>query len=438
MINQNYKEKDLPINEMEAIGLVSNGKLNISSENLNALLSGKRTDLVRLTNISSEGVTIKELDAKISLNPNAGGKLNLLLHPIYKSAQAPNILNEAEIKSLQNGTVRNLLKEVGEGGKKKTILVEFDNETNEFLKIDSAKIVAPESVNDQLLTQVQKKKFMEGQEVDLPDGTVLQATGKNNKGVVSNRGMLLVSLLLDGGVSYMLMKGIQALGKNKQKLDYTKGYNDALNKVLKEQKQRNIPLNINNKNLVILKDFREVLPAIETKDSLQNTIQKINVENLRLEPKHLAVLKEVLKYDNLKELSSTVNPEANRKLANELIHYSQAEGDPMKVESNIAQAKQLDHFATLAEVITMIDVKRDMVLNFIQENGQGVNDVDYLKDVVTEISSSLSPEVKNAAIQFVNESQEVTQVSLEEKDEEKVQADNGVEVNENVKTGIKR
>lgn len=438
MINQNYKEKDLPMKEMEAIGLASNGKLNISSENLNALLTGKRTDLVRLTNISSEGVSIKELDAKLSLNPNAGGKPNLLLHPIYKNAKAPDILNEAEIESLKNGTVRNLLKEVGEGRKKKTILVEFDHETNEFLKIDSGKIIAPESVNDQLLTQVQKKKFMEGQEIDLPDGTVLQATGKNNKGLVSNRGMLVVSLLLDGGVSYMLMKGIQALSKNKQKLDYTKGYNDALNKVLKEQKQRNIPLSNSNKNLIILKDFREVLAAFETRDSLQNTVQKINIENLKLEPKHLAVLREVLKYDNLKELSNTVNPEANRKLANELIHYSQTDKDPVKVESDKAQAEQLEHFATLAEVVTMIEVKRDIILNFIQENGQGVNDVDYLKDVVTEISSSLSPEVKNAATQSVNDSQEVIQVSLEEKDEEKVHADNDVELNKNVETGVKR
>jgi len=89
MINQNYKEKDLPIKELEAIGIASNGKLNISAENLNALLSGNRTDLIRLNNLSSEGETIKELDAKLSLNSNAAGKLNLLLHPIYKNAQAP-------------------------------------------------------------------------------------------------------------------------------------------------------------------------------------------------------------------------------------------------------------------------------------------------------------------------------------------------------------
>lgn len=437
MINQTYKEKDLPLKEMEAIGLASNGKLNISAENLNALLSGNRTELVRLNNLSSEGVNIKELDAKLSLNPNAAGKLNLLLHPIYKSAQAPNVLDKTEIEDLKNGTVNNVLKEVGEGELKKTVFVEFDKETNEFIKVDSSKVIAPESVNDQLLTQAQKKRFKEGQEIELPDGTSLQATGKNNKALLSNRSMLILSVMLDGGLSYMILKGIKALEGKQQKLQYNKGYNDALEKVLKEQKQRNIPPN-NNKNLVILKDFKEVLPAILTKDSIQTTVEKIDVENLKLEPKHLAVLKEVLNYDNLRDLSRTVDPKANLKLADELRLDSQTNKDPIQVESNIIQAKQLEHFATLAEVVAMIEAKKDMVLDYIQDGGQGFNDVDYLKDVVTGISSALSPQVKIEATKFVNDNQEEIEVGLEEQGEEKLQADNEIEQKNDVKIGVKR
>ncbi|RYX81526.1 hypothetical protein EON73_04750 [bacterium] len=86
----------------------------------------------------------------------------------------------------------------------------------------------------------------------------------------------------------------------------------------------------------------------------------------------------------------------------------------------------------------MIEVKKDSVLDYIQDGGQGFNDVDYLKDVVTEISSALSPAVKIEATKFVNDNQEIIEGSLEEKSEEKLQADTNVELKNDVKTGVKR
>ncbi|RYE22258.1 MAG: DUF3945 domain-containing protein, partial [Sphingobacteriaceae bacterium] len=345
---------------------------------------------------------------------------------------------QTEVEDLQNGKVPNVLKEVKENGKQKTVFIEFDKETNEFLKIDSAKVIAPESVNDQLLSEAQKKRFREGLEIELRDGTQLQATGKNTKGILSNRNLLVLSVLLDGGVSYLLLKGIQALEGKQKQLQYNKGYNDALDKVLKEQKQRNIPLSTNVKNLVILKDFREVVPEIKTNDSISSTVRKIDVENIKLEPKHLQVLKEVLVYDNLKELTTSVDPEKNRKLATELSEIEEINNDPVKIESNKSVANQLEHFATLAEVVAMIEVKRDVVLEYIQENGQNINDQDYLKDVVTQISSVLTPEVRNLATQFVKENQEITESDLEEKNEVDLQSGNNMEIEEDVNAGLQR
>lgn len=438
MVNQNYKVKDLPLKEMESLGLATKGKVNLSGENLNALLSGNRTDLVRINNISSNGIEISKLDAKLSLRATGDGKLNLLLHPIYKNAQAPAFLSEEEVEELKSGEENNIIGIIGEGKEKKTVFVEFDKETNEFLQIDSAKVIAPESVNDQTLTPAQKRRFQQGQVIDLQDETSIQATGKNNKGIVSNRTMLILSVLLDGGISYMLFKAIQAIEGKKKQRDYNSGYNAALDKVLKEQKQRNIPPVDGAKNLVVLKDYMEVLPLIEIKDKPQIVQEKIDTNTLKLEPKHLEVLKEVVSYENLHELPEKVNPAVNRNLANSLSGAGHLTGDPVKDDHYKLQAKQLEHFATLAEVVAIIDVKRDKVLEYIHEGGHGIADLDYLTEVVAGINLALSPEVRNQAKAFVNESEEEVEYTQEEKVEEKAQVETVTESERYAKTGFKR
>lgn len=438
MVNQSYKVKDLPLKEMESLGLATKGKVNLSGENLNALLSGNRTDLVRINNISSNGIEISKLDAKLSLRPTEDGKLNLLLHPIYKNAQAPAFLSKVEVEELTSGEENNIIRIIGEGKNKKTVFVEYDKETNEFLQVDSAKVIAPESVNDQTLTPAQKKRFQQGLVIDLQDDTSIQATGKNNKGIVSNRTMLVLSVLLDGGLSYMLIKAIQAIEGKKKQLDYNAGYNAALDKVLKEQKQRNIPPVDGTKNLVILKDYMEVLPLIEIKDKVQVLPGKIDVNNLKLEPKHLDVLKEVVSYENLHELPAKVNPILNRELANNLSGAGHLTGDPVKDEHFKLQAKQLEHFATLAEVVAMIETKRDKILNYIQESSQSEGDQDYLKDVVACIGSSISPGVVNKVEEFINESVEKVEELEEEKAVEKLHVNSDTELQPHAGTRFKR
>ena len=438
MVNQNYRVKDLPLKEMEYLGLATKGKVNLSAENLNALLSGNRTDLIRINNISSNGIEISKLDAKLSLRPTEDGKLNLLLHPIYKTAQAPTYLSKEEIEELKSGQESNIIRIIGEGKNKKTVFVEYDKETNEFLQIDSAKVIAPESVNGQILTPTQKTRFQQGQVIDLQDETSIQATSKNNKGIVSNRTMLILSVLIDGGLSYMLLKAIQAIEGKKKQLDYNAGYNAALDKVLKEQKQRNIPPVSDVKNLVILKNYTEALLPIETKDKLQIVPEKINANTLKLEPKHIEVLKELVSYENLHELPEKINPNVNRDLANSLTGAGYLTGDLVKDDHYKLQAKQLEHFATLAEVVAIIEVKRDKVLEYIQEGGHGIADLDYLKEVVEGISLALSPEVRNKAKAFVNESEEEVEYTQEEKVEEKAQVETVSKSENYAKDGFKR
>lgn len=142
--------------------------------------------------------------------------------------------------------------------KEETRIYEFDKETNSFISIDSENVLVPEEVNGMLLTEKQKKKLKSGQVVEMPDNTMIQASPSNAKNnfLNSNRRLLMASVLLDGGISFVLVKGaqlaIERLSRNKEQQHdqlYNKGYRDALAKVQAdlERKSKEFP---NNKEII--------------------------------------------------------------------------------------------------------------------------------------------------------------------------------------------
>ena len=56
--------------ELESIGLAKWGKLLLDEDDLQALLRGRRTDMLRLENLRFEGLHIAQLDTKLSLRQN--------------------------------------------------------------------------------------------------------------------------------------------------------------------------------------------------------------------------------------------------------------------------------------------------------------------------------------------------------------------------------
>src|SRR3984885_8513762 len=122
-----YKESDLPLEDLETIGLAANGQLLLNVNDLKALLSGRRTSMLNLKNLEAENIKIKSLDAKISLYTNDKGKVELLVHPIYKKPVTPDFLEDYEAKELEKGEVASLLKVTRDDkGNKKEVLVEYD------------------------------------------------------------------------------------------------------------------------------------------------------------------------------------------------------------------------------------------------------------------------------------------------------------------------
>jgi hypothetical protein len=212
MIKQIFDERELPMADLEKIGLAIHGKLKLNENDLSALLSGRRTDMLRLNNLTAEGLRIEELDAKLSLKPNRSGGLDLLVHPIYRKAEYPEYLTDSEAERLEDGEALNIAKQItDQQGRKRDIIVEFDKETQEFIITDSERILVPDMVNSEYLSLEQKERYRKGQEVELIDGTKLQFSGTEAKGVRSNKLALVASILIDGGLSYVLYKGLNAL-----------------------------------------------------------------------------------------------------------------------------------------------------------------------------------------------------------------------------------
>ncbi|QJD95934.1 DUF4099 domain-containing protein [Mucilaginibacter robiniae] len=207
-----YNEKQLPMRDLETIGLAAGGQLLLNVDDLKALLSGRRTALLELHNLEAENIKIKSLNAKISLTEGKDGKVDLLIHPVYRKAATPNFLDDFESEQLQKGEVANLLKTtVDDKGNKTERLVEFDADTREFIVSDTEKILVPDMVNNEFLTPAQKERYRKGQEVELADQTRFAYTAADLHGIRSNKIALVASILIDGGLSYMLYKGLNAL-----------------------------------------------------------------------------------------------------------------------------------------------------------------------------------------------------------------------------------
>jgi len=241
MIKQIYNEEALPLSDLMKLGLADESGQKLDKDDLALLLSGRRTQMLRLENLVSDGLRIRQLDAKLSLKPNAEGSLDLLVHPIYKQAQDLSFLTGTESEKLEKGTVPNIEKTIfDDEGNLKDVIIEFDKETNEFIVTDEARILAPDRINGQYLSLDQKERYRKGKEVELEDGTKVQFSATDKNGVRSNKLMFIASMLMDGGLSFVLYKGLSHLFKDKQHdknaAENSKGYHKDRREF--EQQQR--------------------------------------------------------------------------------------------------------------------------------------------------------------------------------------------------------
>ncbi|UOE50926.1 DUF3945 domain-containing protein [Mucilaginibacter sp. SMC90] len=205
------------MDDLETIGLAAEGRLLIKDDDLNALLSGRRSSLLRLENLKDDRIRIAAMEAKVSLRVNEQGKPGLLIHPVYHKPSTPDFLEDDEAELLEKGEVANLQKVVSDGmGGKKELLVEYDPETREFIVSDTDLVQAPDMVNNERLTPAQKERYRKGKEVEIEDHTKFSYSAVDKHGMRANKMALIASILMDAGMSYVLYKGLNALFNRKR------------------------------------------------------------------------------------------------------------------------------------------------------------------------------------------------------------------------------
>jgi hypothetical protein len=232
MLKREFKREELPMEELQKLGLADWNKIHIDDDDLAALLAGRRTDMLRLENLEQQGLHIPALDAKLSLRRNENGSVELLAHPIYKYAEGPEYLTDTEKESLEKGEAMNVVKTINDGeGDKREVLVEFDKDTNEFITVDTGKIFPPEEINGIPLTKKQKENYRKGKEVETEDGTTIQYSAKDKQAIRADRLALIASVLIDGGISYVLFKGLNALFNKPQHKEPGKNFHKVFEKL---------------------------------------------------------------------------------------------------------------------------------------------------------------------------------------------------------------
>ena len=273
MKNQN----GLPMKDLEIFGVVKDGKFTIPEKEVYALKSGGMTDIVELKDLKGKDFQIDRLPARLSIVRGEDGNPSLRIDPVYREPNRHPNLNEEERTQLVKKELANIKKSyVDKDGNIQSEIIEYDERTKQFLSYNPRDIKAPQSVNGFELNPQQKKNYKEGETVQLADGTELQLSPSSPKGIRSNESGLVVSVLLDGGISYLLMTGINRMTgkKSQEEKAYSEGYLQAIKEVQKQVERR---ISRNPKDLDAVRDLnniKEEYSKISADQSLPKSVRQ--------------------------------------------------------------------------------------------------------------------------------------------------------------------
>lgn len=277
-------DKTLPMQDLRIFGIYKDGKFTIPEEQVRALRNGRMTDIVELKNLKGKNVEIDSLPARLSIVKGDNGEPSLRIDPVYREPNSHPHLSEDERQRLIRSEIANIRKSyVDKNGNVQTEIIEYDQETKQFMSFDPRAIKAPEAVDGQTLSPEQKKKYKEGEVVELADGTEFQLSTIDKRGIRSNRNGLILSVVLDGGLSYLLMTGVQRIlgKKTKEEESYSQGYIDGL-KEIKKQVEHKMSLNPKNKDAAYDLDMvkQELAKIASANAATQGLDRRFDTESL--------------------------------------------------------------------------------------------------------------------------------------------------------------
>lgn len=100
-----FKREEIPLDDMQALGLHDGKSLLLDNTQLENLLSGNITQFIQLNNVKIENDNTVSLDAKLSLRRKPDGSAGLFIHPIYKDLKHHPDLSPEENQAFAKGGV---------------------------------------------------------------------------------------------------------------------------------------------------------------------------------------------------------------------------------------------------------------------------------------------------------------------------------------------
>jgi hypothetical protein len=166
---------NLPFSQFEALGLDKKDVLALPSLTLEALLSGKRSQLMSFNRVQlGNGLTLSNLAGRLGLEKQANGNYNLRIFS-YQAASPEEVegteLSKEQItllKSPENPVLRMNARD--KAGFSKELLVQYDRQLNDFAVRPLE--AGPHQLNGHALSERQRSDFALGKTVRTPDGEI--------------------------------------------------------------------------------------------------------------------------------------------------------------------------------------------------------------------------------------------------------------------------
>jgi hypothetical protein len=166
---------NLPIAQFKALGFDKEDILALPGLTLEALLSGKRSQLMSFKNADlGNGLHLANLLGRLGLEKQGDGNYTLRVHTYQ--AETPAVVGSAELtkeqitllKSADNPILR--INTRDKAGFSKELLIQYDRHLNDFAArpLDAG----PHQLNGQPLSERQRSDFALGKTVKTPDGEI--------------------------------------------------------------------------------------------------------------------------------------------------------------------------------------------------------------------------------------------------------------------------
>lgn len=179
---------NLPLEELEQIGLYHSGELQINTEVMQDLLQGKRTQLLMLK--LKNGNNPINLPAKLSF---INGEFKI--HPVYKQPQHHPLLGSDEASLLIQGQRKVIHKKAHQQLQEHSaVVVEYDRQTNEFISYSQKAIPVIRAVNNIVLNDKQKESLAKGEAIAFQDGTRIEYTVQSLLSIHSDKKEVSVTI----------------------------------------------------------------------------------------------------------------------------------------------------------------------------------------------------------------------------------------------------